>query len=392
MACRGVETNKVRNHCPDERVYWGAGYPVAEEYDSAMSSMQPITLAQGLNSRDNALNAIRLVLASLVILSHSGLILSVGWFPDWIVRLGPWAVASFFIISGYLIAGSREHLDFKRFLIRRVARIYPGFWVQLILVATVAAPLAKLAGAGDFSLSQAASFFWKNASLYILQWNIGTTPAAEAVWNGSLWTLFYEFSAYLAVGVIFGIPWVRKRGAKVAASLAIGAYAVHPLAGPLNITTALYLNAAKLASFFLMGVLAYYLRHRIPVRRDYAVVAAALVVSIFLFGDLHYWAHVPLTYLLLAGGVLWRARTGADNDISYGVYIYACPIQHLLGIYCGAAAWGFLLAALVCLAVTVPMAWASWILIERPALRWARSVTRWQKTVSAKSNVNRGPG
>lgn len=338
-------------------------------------SSPTVSLGQALNSRDNALNAVRLILASLVILSHVGPILALENFPWWAAPLGGWAVSGFFVISGYLIAGSREHLTFGRFLVRRSARIYPAFWVQLIAVAAIAAPLAKLAGAGSFSISEALSFVWKNATLYITQWEIGTTPPNYPAWNGSLWTLFYEFGAYLVVGTIFGIPWVRRHGAPMAALLALCAYSVYPLSGPLDITTNLYLNAAKLAVFFLVGVLAYYLRDVIPARWDLIAVAGALVIVIYIYGDMNYFAHLPLGYLVLATGAIWKVRWGAVNDISYGVYIYAFPIQHLLGIYLGVDTWGYALAAAACLVATIPVAWASWIFVERPVINWARRMT-----------------
>lgn len=61
--------------------------------------------------------------------------------------------------------------------------------------------------------------------------------------------------------------------------------------------------------------------------------------------------------------------------ISYGVYIDAFPIQHLLGIYLGVDTWGYALAAAACLVATIPVAWASWIFVERPVIDWARRMT-----------------
>jgi peptidoglycan/LPS O-acetylase OafA/YrhL len=78
---------------------------------------------------------------------------------------------------------------------------------------------------------------------------------------------------------------------------------------------------------------------------------------------------VFLTYPLLWLGIhLPLHRIGAHNDYSYGVYIYAYPVQQLLLVW-GVARWGYWPYALISLAAVVPFAVASWWLIEKHALK-----------------------
>lgn len=49
--------------------------------------------------------------------------------------LGEQAVPGFFCLSGFLIAGSRMRLDLGRFLWHRALRIFPAYWTCLIVVA-----------------------------------------------------------------------------------------------------------------------------------------------------------------------------------------------------------------------------------------------------------------
>src|SRR5690349_2390477 len=91
-----------------------------------------------LDGRDNALNAVRLLLATFVVVDHS-LEAATGQPGPW-PYLGGFAVDGFFAISGYLIAGSRARLEMRPFLWRRALRLMPGYWALLLFTALLAAP------------------------------------------------------------------------------------------------------------------------------------------------------------------------------------------------------------------------------------------------------------
>lgn len=86
------------------------------------------------------------------------------------------------------------------------------------------------------------------------------------------------------------------------------------------------------------------------------------------FVDVPIFAALPLAYVCLWLGVMLPLqRVGRTNDISYGVYIYAFPVQQLLVLY-GATVlgvWGFIGLATV---ITIPFAVASWLIVEKPAM------------------------
>ena len=93
--------------------------------------------------RDNSLNLVRLVLAALVLVSHAYAITGHTPEPEWHdTTLGTWAVYGFFALSGFLITGSRMTSDMGAYLIRRIARIYPGYLVCLVVTVVVFAPIA----------------------------------------------------------------------------------------------------------------------------------------------------------------------------------------------------------------------------------------------------------
>ena len=83
--------------------------------------------------------------------------------------------------------------------------------------------------------------------------------------------------------------------------------------------------------------------------------------------------------VLLAGSSPRLHRTGSRGDLSYGLYLYAWPVEVLL-LLGGAARWPLVVYALVALVTALVMAWGSWTLIEAPALRlkgWTPALPRW---------------
>ena len=152
-------------------------------------------------SRDNNINFLRFIAASLVIWFHMASLLVI---PEPYIMgqgLGPIAVNIFFVLSGYLIAKSwSRSSSFGSYLIRRIARIFPGLAVVVLLSVFVMGPAVTSLSMGDYFGDPDT---WKYLSLIVLAPIENALPGVfdtnllpYAV-NGSLWTLRYEFLAYL---------------------------------------------------------------------------------------------------------------------------------------------------------------------------------------------------
>ncbi|WP_313301993.1 hypothetical protein [Diaphorobacter sp.] len=61
-------------------------------------------------------------------------------------------------------------------------------------------------------------------------------------------------------------------------------------------------------------------------------------------------------------------------DLSYGVYIYAFPIQQAVTQWSLANGWSLMACLSLSLVATVGMAAFSWFWVEKPALDWTRAV------------------
>ncbi len=336
-----------------------------------------------LDVRTNSLNLIRLALALLVLVAHGFYLSGRGTGPSFRgENLGGWAVFGFFTISGYLITASRFANPFGRYLALRVARIYPAFLVCLVVTAGVFAPLAWWAEGRPWSALLTTSttpvgYVLQNLGLRINAYDIAGTPASvpyPGAWNGSLWTLYFEFCCYLVVGLVLCLGVVRRHRWLLGVLFALSVLA-WATAG--SWTPEAYPDAGLLARLlppFLGGALVQVAAGRLTFRTPFALAAAGgaavLVTTVDGWGA---QAASPL----IAYALLWLATVLPSpglvrrHDVSYGVYIYAFPVQQLLA-YAGAPRLGIVgYDALAALATAV-LAALSWRLVERPTLRWVR--------------------
>lgn len=332
----------------------------------------------------NSLNLFRLVLAALVLFAHAWYIAGRGTGPSIQgENLGGWAVAGFFVLSGFLITRSRLRTTPGEFLLHRIARIFPAFIVVLVITAFVFAPIALFIEqgslAGFFSTGVTPfQYVWGNITLAINYYDIGATLQSApypGAWNGSLWTLYYEFLCYIVVWLLGGLAVFRRSpifvGACFVASVAI--YAAIDVAARVGLDPSFALFA-RLLPFFLGGSLIYFIVERYGVNRILALIS--LLVAVALIAFIPRWggqAAAPfLAYGLLSlSTVIGQPSWVAKNDVSYGFYIYAWPIQQLTVLF-GAANLGMPAYILITVVLTFGAGWLSWVLVERPMMTLAR--------------------
>ncbi len=365
------------------------------------------TIGDGFSGRHNSLNFLRLVLAALVVYDHA---VGLGGFGQiWTINdnsVGTLAVYGFFGISGFLIAGSAARNGSWRYLWQRFLRIFPGFWVCLILTALVFGvlnvltdPLPHCGLSCYFSGSNGPFPYlyrnWLLPSPILQQVKITGTPyhvPFGLAWNGSIWTLFYEFICYLLLLGLAVAGFLRRRLVALVAAVSMVALTFvitftpkldHEFNG---FHHQLLLNVIRFTAIFLVGSVLYLYRDKVPDSGWIALVAFALFVVGMLFpnGGLHgarnpMYAFTDSTLLapVIAYPMLWLGihlpfqRVGARNDYSYGIYIYGYPVSQLLALW-GAQRFGFPFYLTSVLAVTGLLAVGSWWLVEKRAMSLKR--------------------
>lgn len=346
-------------------------------------------LGEVTGARARGMDVLRLAAATLVIVAHSyNLTLHEEPFrrfggPE----LGDIAVAVFFAISGFLVTASwLSDPRVRSFVLRRALRILPGLWVVLLVtvlagLVLTARPLATYLSSLDtwrYPLERAVVYSTRPS----LPGVFTTNPYGSAV-NGSLWTLPVEATAYVAT-LVFGVTGLlaRRRELVVAAILLLFVIqeTVLPSASGLVATDspgAVLHWLVHFGLFYAMGALLFLYREH--VRLSFAAAAAAIVVWGLSFdtGAVTIVGQLALPYVVLVLG--YRAPAAVDvffrrvGDISYGTYIYAFPVQQTLIHYDTGISPPRLI--LLSIPITYACAYASWHLVERPALRLRRRMT-----------------
>ena len=352
-----------------------------------------MSLGEAFDPRRNALNVWRLLLAAEVILWHS--FLATGhtpMVPHAALQL-TWSVGvdGFFAISGFLITRSwAERPKTRDYLAARGLRILPGLWVCLIVTAFVIAPIGvAVQGGSPKSLLLSTgpiSYVLTNSLVLYVQQGINGTPAGVPVstsWNGSLWSLFFELLCYLAVLLLGVLGMVKYRWVSVGLLLGATALALvlGPLAAPGMGVWSFGQILARAAIMFAAGAVLYQWRDTIPANWWLVALCAAIVIAAgILLPDYRVVAGLPLAYAVVVSGTLVRGPN-LRNDFSYGMYIYAFPVQQVL-VMAGLIWLNPLLFFGVATISTLPLAAASWFLIEKRAMRLKHRIRRTEPAVT----------
>ena len=333
-----------------------------------------------LDFRSNSIGFLRLLFAATVVWSHA---FPLGGFgEDPLNRLnfnapttGFLAVGGFFVLSGFLIARSYETVSSAgRFIWHRFLRIFPAFWTCLVVTAFGLAPLAFAYQHGRVhhyfaEVPAPWSYVTNNFFLGIYQQRIGTVFAhvpSPFNTNLSLWTLNPEFFCYLCVAAL-GIVGVTRR-----APAAIGIVALLLFAGYAALLwhygDIILIEVEALFVYFAFGAYAYLNRDRIPMSPWIAALCAAALLATLATRAFTLVVIPCIAYLTLFAAMRLPLR-GFDRrvDVSYGLYIYAFPVQQLLVMY-GVTKYGFTAYFVCALAITLALAAASWFTIEKPSL------------------------
>ena len=350
----------------------------------AKAGIQPLALGPRLRGdertaidlrAENSYDFVRFCAASAVLFSHH---FDLAGFPEPRVPgfredFGEVAVEVFFCLSGFLICRSlQKSPGWRRFAAARFLRIFPN--LAFVLVVSSVATLVWYRNYS--SLWAHIAYVTDNLLMFVR----GVTFVIPGVFtdalrpdvNNPLWTLPYELWCYVALALMFVFGVRRSAVAIMAAALLLStAWSASSFIGDVRLGPFEAFEFFRLGSYFMSGAALAVIwpwigRHAIAIGAAglIAVVAVRNLVAV----------DTVLNSLALAACVIglgssramaWFSRGG---DASYGMYVFAWPVQQFV-LLLAASFWLSLLLAFL---VTTALGYATWHAFERRALAFSR--------------------
>lgn len=337
----------------------------------------------------------RLLAAALVLFGHSFVLTAGRQSVETVDPLSRWlmlhvafgetthefAVNLFFVISGFLVAFSFQRTgSLRAFVVSRALRIFPAAAFCSAISVGFLALFSTLPIEIYFTSEQTLEFLVKNAILYSIEYQLPgvflDNPYPGVV-NGSLWTLPLELRCYIGL-TLLGLTGLLKR--KRLFNVVLAVFAVSVAVPGWSDWISGDLNKTRLILCFVFGAGFY-------VNREYihfgilpfgCILGATVGAS--LAGPAYDGIEKLLYILLLTYGTLGlalnksvpRIDLSKIGDFSYGVYLYAFPVQQLLikgfpefFTRDSEGAWSLVVVSLV---PTFALAALSWFLVEKKSL------------------------
>lgn len=349
-----------------------------------------LTLAAALDARNNNFDIIRFIAAIMVIFAHAYPLTYgnsdyelLNQITNKQMTFGTLGVAIFFVISGFLIFQSYTHApNILVYTKARCLRIFPALIVVLILTTFVFGPLMTELSMAEYFSSPLIYEYLSGVLLFPVYYDLpglfAHNPYPNSV-NGSLWTIPYEVACYILLAILGIMKILRFSWLLLLLLVVVFGFRLIWFDASPELQTQLRIwfrglglgQTIELASYFLAGMVIYAYRERIILHYYLAILAIIILLLAAIFGGLQAWFLLAGSYLIIYIGfapwLRWHnfARYG---DFSYGIYIYAFPIQQSL-VYFSSANWHPLLNAGLTIPLVLICAFLSWHLVESRALR-----------------------
>ncbi|MCH9698472.1 MAG: acyltransferase [Gammaproteobacteria bacterium] len=346
----------------------------------------PKTLSACLSNRDNNFNLLRFIAATLVLYSHCYPLSGIPGEPlGQAIRIsfGNVAVDIFFVTSGLLVTKSLfDRKDIVFFIWSRVLRIFPALIVAVLFcVLVVGTYFTSLPLDDYFGHLETTKFIKRNITLYngvfVHLPGVFKHLPYTAV-NGSLWTLPAEIKMYSIIAIIGFFIYIKPAivTEKTAKSIFIAVFLMSLVSFYYQFAfkfpkVLYYQHITRFLTVFFSGAVLYIFAEQVVLSfRMFLLALGALVY----FKSMHtqffivYFLVIGYLTIYLAyipGGVI--RQFNLFGDYSYGIYIYAFPVQQsIAALIKGVDVWTMFAIAFV---VTFLLAFISWHCIEKPMLR-----------------------
>jgi peptidoglycan/LPS O-acetylase OafA/YrhL len=355
--------------------------------DSKSTASVGASLAQHRNFGPG-FNALRLVLAVLVLCWHSVLVTTPAEFPKAILNglyrpFFLFRVPMFFCLSGFLLTGSIIRVkSLKVFLVNRVLRIFPSLWMEVFLTGFALGPLMTAYSLRDYFGDRKFFYYMLNLIGRVhnhLPGVFGGNVAQYTV-NLSLWTLPIELKCYAVLCLLIASRLLFSKTFMLASVVALMIVKLVSPYIPLfsqDATSSIYLMESPgnqfhvyiMFSSFIVGCAAYIWRDHIPLNKWLFGLSVVSFFALTALGLASWLVPLEIGYATVWLGLLSIPRLPffGGGDYSYGIYLYAFPIQQtIVHLFPPLRHWYWNIALALPLAIFA--AYLSWNYIEKPIL------------------------
>lgn len=356
-----------------------------------MARNTQIKLSEVATSRVNNLNFMRFIAALMVIVSHCYSVVLGGDAGSYLLKLtgdrlspGGVSVGVFFLFGGFLIARSCEHYpEPKKFFSARVLRLFPELLFVVILTAFVLGPiLSTLSPVEYFTNPQTYKYLLNGALIMVHQLpGVFTNNPSGDVINAALWTLPVEFICYILCFIGYKLTKFNKKKVLL---LSIPVFAL---------AAVYYVKFSPLQLSVVRAVLLFYLGVLIWVFRDHVTISPVLGLAsivlwfVMVFGaadNLAMLTVFPVACFCLAYGMGNHfSAFGTKFELSYGIYLWAYPIQQALAQHF--PAWHPYVNALVAALLATCGAFLNHFIVVAPLGSYLKK--RRQKALESQKNL-----
>ena len=337
-------------------------------------------------TKNNNFDFLRFLFALLVVVSHAYPLSGGNECSQWIYKitngqivLAQIGLSGFFIISGYFIFQSLvRSKSLSYYFKKRLLRLFPALFVVLLLT-IILAPFVYQEIVPFFKNISVYTYLPYNLSLYGFQSSIKgifDTNAYHAI-NGSLWTIRYEFSLYIAVALLF---FIRTQKHLVTFMLLVGftifmllyTFCLNRFGGS-SLFGLQGIHVLNLGTFFISGSLLASLQFEKIKHKSIILGISVLILVLSLYFNFYDSVkHLVFPIVVLLIGFIplpFICTFGKFGDMSYGIYIYSFPIQQTLMYYYKMYTYSLLIYSVL---LSIGFGYISWHLIEKRALKYKR--------------------
>ncbi len=356
-----------------------------------MARSAQIKLSDVATSRVNNLNFMRFIAALMVIVSHCYVIVLGGDASSILAKFtgdrlssGGVSVGVFFLFGGFLIARSCEHYpEPKKFFSARVLRLFPELLFVVLLTVFVIGPLVTSLSLLDYFTNSETYKYLFNGLLimdYKLPGVFVNNPFSGVV-NGSLWTLPAEFLCYVLCFVSYKLTqFDKKKFMLLSVPVFILAAVYYAKFSPLQ------LSAVRAVLLFYLGVLIWVFRDQVTISPVLGLTSIVLWFVMVFQGidNLAMLTVFPIACFCLAYGMGNHFSSfGTKYELSYGIFLWAFPIQQVLVQFF--PAWHPYVNALVAALLATCGALVNHFVITAPLGKYLKE--RRKKAVDAKKDI-----